>query len=130
MFDSLKKKFSRTGEKLEEELKEEVSEENNIQEEFGRKSSFFSFGKKKEEKIEENSNLIPESEELVGDVEEEITVNEEKKSRFWNRNKNKSVDEENFLCSFAQLMQRCVWHNLFVRRQAASEDFILKGIMI
>ncbi|KZX13238.1 signal recognition particle-docking protein FtsY [Methanobrevibacter oralis] len=108
MFDSLKKKFSRTGEKLEEELKEEASEENNIQEEFGRKSSFFSFGKKKEEKIEENSNLIPESEELVGDVEEEITVNEEKKSRFWNRNKNKSVDEESSSSIFSFISEKTI----------------------
>ena len=49
MFESLKKKFSRTSEQLEEELKEEAKEEDNLQEESGKRFSFFSFGRKKEE---------------------------------------------------------------------------------
>ena len=50
MFESLKKKFSRTSEKLEEELIEEAEQENNLKEEKGTRFSFFSFGRKKEEK--------------------------------------------------------------------------------
>ena len=71
MFESLKKKFSRTSEKLEEELIEEAEAEDNLQEEEGTKFSFFSFGKKNKEE-EEESDLIPESvdEEVSEDVEE------------------------------------------------------------
>ena len=71
MFESLKKKFSRTSEKLEEELIEEAEAEDNLQEEEGTKFSFFSFGKKNKEE-EEESNLIPESvdEEVSEGVEE------------------------------------------------------------
>ena len=104
MFESLKKKFSRTSEKLEEEIIEEAEAEDNLQEESGSRFSFFSFGKKKEEP-EEESNLIPEAE--TPDVEEDIAeddsvdeaedveeeVDDEKKSRFWSRNKDDSVDE-------------------------------------
>ena len=99
MFESLKKKFSRTSEKLEEELIEEAEQEDNLQEETGKKSSFFSFGRKKEEKVEDESNLLPEAEEVIEEepaeeVEEESVEQEkkEKKSRFWSRNKDK--DEE------------------------------------
>ena len=65
MFESLKKKFSRTSEKLEEELIEEAEKEDNLQEESGTRFSFFSFGrkKKKEEEEEDESNLLPEAEE-------------------------------------------------------------------
>ena len=49
LFESLKKKFSRTSEKLEEELIEEAEAEDNLQEESGSRFSFYSFGKKKEE---------------------------------------------------------------------------------
>ena len=65
MFESLKKKFSRTSEKLEEELIEEAEKEDNLQEESGTRFSFFSFGRKKkeEEKEEDESNLLPEAEE-------------------------------------------------------------------
>ena len=112
MFESLKKKFSRTSEKLEEELKEEAIEEDNIQEESGKRFSFFSFGRKKEEEVEEEpeeedeSNLLPEAEEEPQEVEEELQEAEEepqeveeepveeKKSRFWSRNKDKDSDEE------------------------------------
>ncbi len=102
MFESLKKKFSRTSEKLEEELIEEAEKEDNLQEESGKRFSFFSFGRKKEEKKEEEdeSNLIPETtEETEAESTEETkesddAVKEEKKSRFWSRSKDESDDEE------------------------------------
>ncbi|WP_407391560.1 signal recognition particle-docking protein FtsY [Methanobrevibacter sp.] len=73
MFESLKKKFSRTSEKLEEELIEEAEKENNLQEESGKRFSFFSFGRKKEEKVEEDeSNLLPEASEETEEAPEEI----------------------------------------------------------
>ena len=120
MFESLKKKFSRTSEKLEEELIEEAEAEDNLQEESGSRFSFFSFGKKnkeeeKEEEVEEE-NLLPEPEEEIEEeapdeieevveeeevpeeVEEEEApveeVKEEQKSRFWNRNKDKEETSE------------------------------------
>ncbi len=100
MFESLKKKFSRTSEKLEEELKEEAIQEDNIQEESGTRFSFFSFGRKKEKDEDDESNLLPEADEEVS-VEEDILDEskeevEEKKSHFWSRNKDDSddVDEE------------------------------------
>ena len=103
MFESLKKKFSRTSEKLEEELIEEAEKEDNLQEESGKRFSFFSFGRKKEEKEEEKdeekeeeSDSLPETAEEVEsepevseDVEEE---KEEKKSRFWSRSKSEDED--------------------------------------
>ena len=101
MFESLKKKFSRTSEKLEEELIEEAEQEDNLQEEEGTRFSFFSFGRKKEEEKEEDeSNLLPEAEEE--DVEEELEVaaedeevSDEKKSGFWSfRKKSDDEDEE------------------------------------
>lgn len=76
MFESLKKKFSRTSEKLEEELIEEAEKENNLQEESGKRFSFFSFGKKKEEEEEveeDESNLLPEPEEAEGETVEEVS---------------------------------------------------------
>ena len=86
MFESLKKKLSRTSDKLEEEIIEEAKEEDNLQEEEGKKRSFFSFGRKKNK---DESNLIESGED---EVEEE--PKEEKKSRFWSRSK--SSDEEEF----------------------------------
>ena len=100
MFESLKKKFSRTSEKLEEEIIEEAEKENNLQEESGKRFSFFSFGRKKEEKVEEDdSNLLPEASEETEEVDEESKEEvkeevKEKKSRFWNRSKDTSEDEE------------------------------------
>ena len=99
----MKKKFSRTSEKLEEELIEEAEKEDNLQEESGKRFSFFSFGRKKEEKEEEKdeekeeeSDSLPETAEEVEsepevseDVEEE---KEEKKSRFWSRSKSEDED--------------------------------------
>ena len=106
MFESLKKKFSRTSEKLEEELIEEAEQEDNLQEEEGKRFSFFSFGKKKEEESEEDeSNLLPEAEtgeDLELSVEDEAPeeetddeeeVSDEKKSSFWSF-KRKSDDED------------------------------------
>jgi len=76
LFESLKKKFSRTSEKLEEELIEEAEQEDNLKEEKGTRFSFFSFGKKKEEEKEEteedDSNLLPEAEEDVAETPEEV----------------------------------------------------------
>jgi fused signal recognition particle receptor len=91
LFESLKKKFSRTSEKLEEELIEEAEAEDNLQEESGSRFSFFSFGRKKEEKKtpEEDENLLPEADEES--AEEEV---KEKKSHFWSRNKNDASEEE------------------------------------
>ena len=98
MFESLKKKFSRTSEKLEEELIEEAEKEDNLQEESGKRFSFFSFGRKKEEKQEEDekedeSNLIPES---TGESEAESAeeVKEEKKSSFWSFSRKSDKDDE------------------------------------
>ena len=107
MFESLKKKFSRTSEKLEEEIIEEAEQEDNLQEEEGKKFSFFSFGRKKEEEPEEdNSNLLPEAESeeemsssdedksLEEDEEEPKEEVEKKKSRFWSRNKDEDDEDE------------------------------------
>ena len=102
MFESLKKKFSRTSEKLEEELIEEAEAEDNLQEEEGTKFSFFSFGRKnKEEKVEEDeSNLLPEPEDEADEdyLEEDESVEddgEEEKSGFFSRfrSNDKSDDE-------------------------------------
>ena len=78
MFESLKKKFSRTGDKLEEELKEEAKEENNLSDEEPqeKKSSFFSFGNK-DKKDESSTPELPEA-----DKNEEEPDSEEEKSRF------------------------------------------------
>ena len=100
MFESLKKKFSRTSEKLEEELIEEAEKEDNLKEEKGTRFSFFSFGRKKDKKEEDDSNSLPEAEETVDEtpaeeikeaIDEETDdapeekVVEEKKSHFWSR---------------------------------------------
>ena len=97
----MKKKFSRTSEKLEEELIEEAEKEDNLQEESGKRFSFFSFGRKKEEKEEEKedeSDLLPETtEEVVSEPavsEDAGEEKEEKKSRFWSRSKSKDDDVE------------------------------------
>ena len=96
LFESLKKKLSRTSDKLEEEIIEEAKQEDNLQEEKGKKRSFFSFGRKKEEKEEkiDESTLLETSDDIK--TEE---VKEEKKSHFWSRNKDEEesvgdVDED------------------------------------
>ena len=95
MFESLKKKFSRTSEKLEEELIEEAEAEDNLKEESGSRFSFFSFGrKKKEESEEDDDNLLPQAEETVEEAPED--AEEEQKSHFWSRNKDDDEEEEAF----------------------------------
>ena len=117
MFESLKKKFSRTSDKLEEELKEEAQQENNLDpdEKPQKKRSFFSFGRKKEEPKEEEATeqlALESGEDNSGeDVEEssllskettdseEITKDkpeEEKKSffSFGRKKKEESLEEE------------------------------------
>ncbi|MBQ6349846.1 MAG: signal recognition particle-docking protein FtsY [Methanobrevibacter sp.] len=91
MFESLKKKFSRTSEKLEEELIEEAEKEDNLKEESGQRFSFFSFGRKKNKKEDEESSS--ESTEDAEIEEAEPDVVEEKKSHFWSRSKDDSEDE-------------------------------------
>ena len=101
MFESLKKKFSKTSEKLEEELIEEAEAEDNLQEESGSKFSFFSFGNKdkdEEEEEDEEENLLPESgeaeEELPQDEsEDEEESDDEEKSSFWSWGRGKDKDE-------------------------------------
>ena len=99
MFDSLKKKFSRTSEKLEEELVEEAKQEDNIEEESSGRFSFFSFGRNKDDKKDEEDNLLPEGEEEVQDEEDNLISDEEvpkeeKKSHFWSRDKDDEESEE------------------------------------
>ena len=111
MFESLKNKFSRTSEKLEEEIIEEAQEEDNLQEEEGSKSSFFSFGRKKQKKDEDDEEEIDDQDEKSeskshfwsrnksGDDEEEIDDEDEEsesKSHFWSRNKDDSESEEDY----------------------------------
>lgn len=99
MFESLKKKFSKTSDKLEEELKEEAEEENNISDEEPqeKKKSFFSFGNKNKEE-EPSTPELPEADDgeeehstsnsSEGEGIENEPVEEEKKSRFnFKRNK-------------------------------------------
>ena len=78
LFESLKKKLSRTSDKLEEEIIEEAKQEDNLQEE-------------KKEEIDESALLETSSDEVQ--TEE---VEEEKKSRFsfMNRDKDESVEED------------------------------------
>ena len=116
LFESLKKKFSRTSDKLEEELKEEAQQENNLDpdEKPQKKRSFFSFGRKKEEPKEEevteqlalesgeddSGEEVEESSLLSEETtdSEEITKDEpkeEKKSFFsFGRKKKEEVKEE------------------------------------
>ena len=83
MFESLKKKFSRTSDKLEEELKEEAQQENNLDpdEKPQKKRSFFSFGRKKEEPKEEETTgqlALESGEDNSGEeVEESSLLSEE-----------------------------------------------------
>ena len=96
MFESLKKKFSRTSEKLEEELIEEAEKEDNLQEESGTRFSFFSFGRKKkeEEKEEDESNLLPEAEETTEEEVVEEPVEEESEETIEEEVVEEPVEEE------------------------------------
>ena len=86
MFESLKKKLSRTSDKLEEEIIEEAKQEDNLQEEEGNKGSFFSWGRKKNDEEVDESKLVESGEDEV--------KNEPKKSHFWSRSKSNDFDEE------------------------------------
>ena len=94
MFESLKKKFSRTSDKLEEELIEEAQEENNLEEESGKKFSFFSFGrkdKKEEDDSESDVAEIPQEVESIHEEAEETSDDKDEKSGFWSFGKNQMM---------------------------------------
>ena len=86
MFESLKKKLSRTSDKLEEEIIEEAKQEDNLQEEEGNKGSFFSWSRKKNDEEVDESKLVESGEDEV--------EKEPKKSHFWSRSKSDDSDEE------------------------------------
>ena len=101
MFESLKKKFSRTSDKLEEELIEEAQEENNLEEESGKKFSFFSFGKKdKKEEDDSESDVaeIPQEVESISDEadtsDDEDSEDKKEKSGFWSFGKKSGDDKK------------------------------------
>lgn len=106
MFESLKKKFSRTSDKLEEELKDEAQQENNLDTEAEpqKKRSFFSFGRKKQEEpkeeeeqlalesaqdIDDDSSLVP-----VEESEEKEEVKEKKSFFSFGRKKQEEPKED------------------------------------
>ena len=100
MFESLKKKFSRTSDKLEEELIEEAQEENNLEEESGKKFSFFSFGRKdKKEEGDSKSDVaeIPQEVESIQETDtsdDETSDDKDEKSGFWSFGKKSSDNKE------------------------------------
>lgn len=95
MFESLKKKFSRTSDKLEEELKEEAEQKNNISEEKeGKKKSFFSFGRKnKKEKEQKNKDLEEDPESINNEIADSID-DEEKAEELKKQNISQEIDKE------------------------------------
>lgn len=100
MFESLKKKFSRTSDKLEEELIEEAQEENNLEEESGKKFSFFSFGRKDKKEEEDSKSDVSEIPQEVESIQETDTSDDEtsddkdEKSGFWSFGKKSSDNKE------------------------------------
>ena len=100
MFESLKKKFSRTSDKLEEELIEEAQEENNLEEESGKKFSFFSFGRKDKKEEEDSKSDVAEIPLEVESIQETDTSDDEtsddkdEKSGFWSFGKKSSDNKE------------------------------------
>lgn len=100
MFESLKKKFSRTSDKLEEELIEEAHEENNLEEESGKKFSFFSFGRKDKKEEEDSKSDVAEIPQEVESIQETDTSDDEtsddkdEKSGFWSFGKKSSDNKE------------------------------------
>lgn len=97
MFESLKKKFSRTSDKLEEELIEEAQEENNLEEESGKKFSFFSFSKKdkkEEDDFESDVAEIPQEVESIHEEAEETSDDKDEKSGFWSFGKKSDDDNK------------------------------------
>ncbi len=81
MFESLKKKFSKTSDQLEEELKTEAEQENNISEENEenvKKKSFFSFGRKNnKEKDNTDDEIADEELSLTSKEENSESINDE-----------------------------------------------------
>lgn len=101
MFESLKKKFSRTSDKLEEELIEEAQEENNLEEESGKKFSFFSFGKKDKKEEEDSKSDIAEILQEVESISDEADTSDDEdsedkkeKSGFWSFGKKSGDDKK------------------------------------
>ena len=100
MFESLKKKSSRTSDKLEEELIEEAQEENNLEEESGKKFSFFSFGRKDKKEEEDSKSDVAEIPQEVESIQETDTSDDEtsddkdEKSGFWSFGKKSSDNKE------------------------------------
>lgn len=100
MFESLKKKFSRTSDKLEEELIEEAQEENNLEEESGKKFSFFSFGRKDKKEEEDSKSDVAEIPQEVESIQEtdtsdnETSNDKDEKSGFWSFGKKSSDNKE------------------------------------
>lgn len=101
MFESLKKKFSRTSDKLEEELIEEAQEENNLEEESGKKFSFFSFGKKDKKEEEDSKSDIAEIPQEVKSISDEADTSDDEdsedkkeKSGFWSFGKKSGDDKK------------------------------------
>lgn len=100
MFESLKKKFSRTSDKLEEELIEEAQEENNLEEESGKKFSFFSFGRKDKKEEEDSKSDVAEIPQEVESIQETDTSDDEtsddkdEKSGLWSFGKKSGDNKE------------------------------------
>ena len=107
MFESLKKKFSRTSDKLEEELKEEAQQENNLDpdEKPQKKRSFFSFGRKKEEPKEEETTgqlALESGEDNSGEEVEESSLLSEETIDSEEITKDKPEEEKKSFFSFGR----------------------------
>lgn len=107
MFESLKKKFSRTSDKLEEELKEEAQQENNLDpdEKPQKKRSFFSFGRKKEEPKEEETTeqlALESGEDDSGEEVEESSLLSEETTDSEEITKDKPEEEKKSFFSFGR----------------------------
>lgn len=107
MFESLKKKFSRTSDKLEEELKEEAQQENNLDpdEKPQKKRSFFSFGRKKEEPKEEEATeqlALESGEDNSGEEVEESSLLSEETTDSEEITKDKHEEEKKSFFSFGR----------------------------
>lgn len=107
MFESLKKKFSRTSDKLEEELKEEAQQENNLDpdEKPQKKRSFFSFGRKKEEPKEEEATeqlALESGEDNSGEEVEESSLLSKETTDSEEITKDKPEEEKKSFFSFGR----------------------------
>ena len=107
MFESLKKKFSRTSDKLEEELKEEAQQENNLDpdEKPQKKRSFFSFGRKKEEPKEEEATeqlALESGEDNSGEEVEESSLLSKETTDSEEITKDKTEEEKKSFFSFGR----------------------------